>query len=215
MVKKVILGLAALFFIFIGGLILLMSYAFNNPDRIFDALTSVTDRVMQGQPYEEDGEFFLQGIETLIIQSRSVPLKIYNHSGNTMKIKLQGKVPRFDKGPFISENLLNSSLALNIEEPLASNWMNLNINGEEYSATTDSELIASIYIPESYAGSLEIGTGTGNIDMTIGTEKIYEIEIQTKSGEIKNAYNPPAPTKETKVSPVILKSVSGNISIHN
>ncbi|AHI06924.1 hypothetical protein BDW_12120 [Bdellovibrio bacteriovorus W] len=215
MLKKVILGLAALFFIFIGGLILLMSYAFNNPDRIFDALTSVTDRVMQGQPYEENGEFFLQGIETLNIQSRSVPVKIFNHTGNTMKIKLQGKVPRFDKGPFIAENLLNSSLALQIQEPLASNWMNLNINGEEYSASTDSELTASIYIPESYAGKLEIGTASASIDMTIGESKIYEIEIQTKSGEIKNDYAPSAPTADAKVSPVVLKSISGNISVHN
>lgn len=215
MVKKVILGLVALFFIFIGGLILLMSYAFNNPDRIFDALTSVTDRVMQGQPYEEEGEFFLQGLDTLIVQSKSVPLKIYNHPGNTLKIKLEGKVPRFDKGPFINENLLNTSLALQIEEPLASNWMNLNINGEEYSATTDSELKASIYVPDSYSGSLEIGTGSASIDMTIGAEKIYEIEIQTKSGEIKNSYSPPVPTKESKLSPVILKSISGNIFVHN
>ncbi len=76
MLKKLLMGFAALFLVLVGGLILMMGYVFNHPESIFDAFNSVTSKLTQGEAYEEKEEYFLQGIKNLHITSGRSALQI-------------------------------------------------------------------------------------------------------------------------------------------
>ena len=208
MLKKLLLSLAALFLILVGSLILLMGYVFNNPDSVFKAFNSVTEKIMQGQAYEENEEFFLQGIENLNISSRSVDVNIKIYSGSTLKISLHGKVPRYESGRFISQAAESDNLHLSFREPMASSWVQINVNGQETTQESDSSLNADVYVPESFKGNLIVTTQQGDVRLQVAKHLLYEWDLQSASGKIENSLG-----ENEKPTSVINPAEVGHIKI--
>lgn len=217
MLKKILLGLVALFFILAGSLVLLMGYVFNNPESVFKVFNSVTDKILQGQEYEENEEYFLQGIETLQLASRQVDAEIYFHKGNTLKVSLRGKVPRYENGPFISQNNETSHLNIQLREPLASGWIHMNVNGEEMTQESNSDLKATVYIPESYRGHVNIETTQGHVLIHLPSDGLYETDLQSVSGKIENKVGvnekPTSPINPNEVGHIKVRTKEGSITI--
>lgn len=186
MLKKFFLGLIALFFVLLGSLILLMGYVFNNPDSVFNAFNSVTEKIIQAQDYEEKEEFFLQGIDQITFDSRQVDLNIRTYSGTTLKILLQGQVPRFERGPFILQTTDKSALHIQFQEPMASQWLQMNINGEEVTTKSDAQLRADIYLPQSFKNKVSVETRGGHVELRLPETDLYELDLQSISGKIDN-----------------------------
>lgn len=186
MVKKFFLGLIALSFILFGSLILFMGYVLNNPTAVFDAFTSVTEKIIQNQHYEENSEFFLQGITQLSLNSRHTDIELQTYPGTTLKIALEGKVPRFEQGPFIIQQLEKDHLRIDLHEPLASQWIQMNVNGQEITTHSDSQLRARIYLPKAYRNSLSLQTQAGKVTLHLPPDQAYELDLQTVSGTINN-----------------------------
>ncbi len=217
MLKKLLLGFAALFLVLVGSLILMMGYVFNHPESIFDAFNSVTSKLTQGEPYEEKEEFFLQGIKSLQINSGRTNLQIIPYNGPSLKIELTGKIPRFERGPFIVQGGDPSNLVLEIHEPLASNWVHINVNGHESSSVSDSSLTAKIYLPKNYVAPISIENIEGAVEVSVPKDKLYEFDLQSRTGKIDNettgkvveGINP------AEVGKIRIMTTSGNISIKN
>lgn len=217
MLKKILLGLVALFFILAGSLVLLMGYVFNNPESVFKVFNSVTDKILQGQDYEENEEYFLQGIDTLQLVSRQVDTEIYFHKGNTLKVSLHGKVPRYENGPFISQNNESSSLNIQLREPLASSWIHMNVNGEEMTQESNSDLKSTIYVPEAYRGHVNIETTHGHVLIHLPSDGLYETDLQSVSGKIENKVGlkekPTSPIHPNEVGHIRVRTKEGSITI--
>ncbi|WP_374029230.1 hypothetical protein [Bdellovibrio bacteriovorus] len=206
MFKKILLGIGALFFVLTGGLILIMGYVFNNPDSVFNAFHSVTDKLMQGQKYEENGEFFLQGISKLGFETRNVEIDVQTHNGPTLKVLLEGKVPRFEQGPFILQTADSESVNIRFQEPLASHWIQMNVNGQEVTQDSNAKLKAHVYLPSSFKGHILISTRSGNIKLSLPEQELYELDLQTVSGKIDN-------TLVAKAAPGVSPDQVGHIKV--
>jgi|GEM_PF-1560665 len=218
MIQKILLGLGALFFILVGALVLIMGYVFNNPDSVFTAFHSVTDKILQGQKYEESEEFFLQGMDRVVVKSRHVDVVLHIHSGNTLKVHMQGKVPRFEQGPFIQQMAEQNELRVLLQEPVASSWIQMNVNGEEVSKESDVQLKADVYVPASFKGQLHIETREGNVQATL-PRNAYEVDLQSVSGKISNGLiseDKKKPTSEIQpheVGHIKIQTTQGSISV--
>ncbi|KYG66131.1 hypothetical protein AZI86_03455 [Bdellovibrio bacteriovorus] len=186
MLKKIFLTFIALFFILFGSLILMMGYVFNNPEKVFTAFSSMTEKFMDAQDYEEHEEFFIQGIETLKISTQAVDLNVQTYEGSSLKISLHGKVPRFDSGPYILQTPEQNGLLVELYEPQASQWIQFNVNGQEYTKESDSRLQADIYVPQSYKKTLNISSKDGSVTLKLPETAIYETDLKSASGEITN-----------------------------
>lgn len=217
MLKKLLFGFAALFLILVGSLILMMGYVFNHPQSIFDAFNSVTSKLTQGEPYEEKSEFFLQGIKTLHFTSGRTNLQVIPYDGPTLKMELTGKIPRFERGPFIVQGGSTTNLVLEIHEPLASNWVHININGHESSSVSDSSLLAKIYLPKTYQGEVMVENVEGSVDVLMPKGKLYEFDLQSGTGKIDNqiAGQPIEGINPAEVGKMHIVTTSGNILIKN
>jgi hypothetical protein len=189
MLKKLILAAFALFLVFAGGLILMAGYVLNNPQSVFTAFTKVTNKFIQGEAYEEHEEFLLQGIDNLKIEVRSLKVEMLPYDGPTLKVLLEGEIPRFERGPFILQDAATENLAITIHEPLASQWVSVNVNGEEYAQGTDSKLTAKIYYPTSYKGHIIIHTKDGPVSIQMPTTIPFELDLKSVTGKITNNVN--------------------------
>lgn len=215
MLKKLLFGLAAFFLVLTGSLILMMGYVFNNPDSVFNAFNTVTQKFMQGQPYEEKEEFFLQGMDEITISSRRTDLQIKTYNGHTLKILLRGKVPRFENGPFILQTAHGNILHIEFQEPLASHWIQLNVNGQEATQESDSQLVAEIYVPESYKKKLQFDSRSGHVDLRLPDTVLYELDLQSISGKITNNLKQ-KPTSESlpqEVGHIKIQTAEGSILV--
>ncbi|WP_374075408.1 hypothetical protein [Bdellovibrio bacteriovorus] len=216
MLKKFLLGLGALFFILVGSLILIMGYVFNNPDSVFNAFNSVTDKILQGQKYEENEEFFLQGMNRLTLSARRVDLSLKVHAGNTLKVHMHGKVPRFEQGPFVLQTAEKDAVHIQFQEPIASSWIQMNVNGQELTKESDSKLKADVYLPESFKGQVTIETRDGNVHLQIPEDLLYELELQSVSGKIQNNLKtkPVAEILPQEVGHIKVQTTEGSISVN-
>ena len=193
-------------------------YVFNHPESIFDAFNSVTAKLTQGQAYEENEEYFLQGINEISLKSRRTHLELVPYQGSTLKIVLAGKIPRFEQGPFIAQiDEDPSRVVVQFHEPLASNWVHININGHESSSVSDSVLNAKIYIPKTFKGLINIANVEGAVDMQAPSDKMYEFELQSNSGHIENQMEGKVfdGVKPEDVGKIKITTTSGNITIKN
>lgn len=215
MLKKFFLGLVALFFVLLGSLILIMGYVFNNPDSVFNAFNSVTEKIIQAQDYEENEEFFLQGIEHITFNSRQVDLKIQTHSGTTLKILLQGQVPRFEQGPFILQTTEKNTLNIHFQEPMASQWLQLNINGQEVTTKSDARLHADVYLPQSFKNQVSVETREGHVELRLPEADLYEIDLQSISGKIDNrlTQKPTSEIQPKDVGHIKIQTNTGSILV--
>lgn len=215
MLKKLLLGFAALFFIMIGAGILTMGYFFNHPVSIFNAFQSVTSKLTEGEKYEESEEYFLQGIQTLDIQSDQSNIEIIPVKSPTLKVVLTGKVPHFEKGPFLTQSGDPNHLILAIHEPMASQWIHININGHKSNLSTESGLTAKIFLPTQFLGELNIETNKGNVNFKTSKGKYYEFDLESETGNVENKaggelteiINP------DEVGKVRISTASGNILV--
>lgn len=194
---------------------LLMGYVFNNPGSVFKAINSVSDRFLQGQDYEENEEFFLQGMDEVSITSRSVEIDLRTYTGSTLKIALKGQIPRFEQGPFILQSTENNQLRLEIQEPLASHWIQMNINGEELTKATDSKLKAEIYIPQNYRKLLRIESREGQVHLQLPEDSLYELDLQSISGNISNTLKqkPTSEVNPQEVGRIQIHTIEGPITV--
>lgn len=186
MLKKIFLTIIALFFILFGSLILMMGYVFNNPEKVFTAFSSMTEKFMDAQDYEEHEEFFIEGIDSLKISTQRVDIKVQTYEGSYLKISLHGKVPRFDSGPYILQTPEQNALLVELHEPQASQWIQFNVNGQEFTKETDSRLQADVYLPLSFKKTLRINNKNGSVTLILPETAIYETDLQSISGEITN-----------------------------
>lgn len=217
MLKKLLLGAIALFFIFIGTMIILVGYTIYNPNSIFTAFNSVTKHFTSGVDYKEQEEYFLQGISTIHLASNRIPIRIRTYNGSTLKVSLEGKAPRFEKGPFLFQRPEQGRLLIDLHEPIASQWIHLNVNGEDYTDETDSDLAAAIYLPEKFIGTLKIQSHSGNVEFIVDKNQILEFDLKSEVGKIDNRaqMNPAAATSADQVAKVFVVTTSGNITVTN
>lgn len=219
MLKKLLLALAALFLVLAGSLILIMGYVFNNPDSVFNAFNTVTQKFLQGQAYEENGEFFLQGMDEIIISSRSTDVQIKTYAGSTLKLSLRGKVPRFESGPFIVQTPEKNVLHIDLHEPLASQWIQITVNGEEHTQESDAQLVAEVYIPESFKKKITVESRNGHLQLQLPEEVPYELDLQSISGKITNnlKQKPTSDLVPQEVGQIKLQTAEGSILVepHN
>lgn len=186
MLKKLFLTFIALCFILFGSLILMMGYVFNNPEKVFTAFNSMTEKFMEAQDYEETEEFFIQGIDVLKISAQRVDVNVQTYDGTSLKILLRGKVPRFDSGPYILQTPDSNALHVELHEPLASQWVQLTVNGQDYTKESDSQLQAEIYLPVSFKKQVSISTLSGAVTLNLPENAVYETNLKSVSGAIKN-----------------------------
>lgn len=194
----------------------MMGYVFNNPEKVFSAFSSVTDKFMDGQAYEENEEFFIQGIETLKITSSKVDIHVRPYNGSSLKISLHGKVPRFDSGPYILQNSEKSSLHVELHEPVASQWVQFNVNGHEMTKESDSHLQADVYVPEDFKKQISIETQNGAVQLSLAAESLYELDLKSVSGKIQNSFEMKKPTAEVKpeeVGRIDVSTEKGTITV--
>lgn len=215
MLKKVFLTLIALFFILFGSLILMMGYVFNNPEKVFTAFNSMTEKFMESQPYEETEEFFIQGLKTLSIHSKKVDVNIHIYDGSTLKVAIHGKIPRFDSGPYITlEKQDAESLVIDLPAPTASQWVQMNINGHEYATESDADLTAEVYLPASFKKNFLVKTETGDINLDLDGNEIYELDLSSNSGQItNNQKNPTSPVDLQEVGKIKISTDKGSILV--
>ena len=217
MLKKLLLASAALFLILLGSLILMMGYVFNHPESIFNAFNSVTAKFTQGEKYEEKEEYFLQGIRQLSIKGHNSSLQVIPYNGATLKIELTGTIPRFERGPFLSQLGDGEQLAIEVHEPVASNWVHININGQENTTSSDTALSAKIYLPQTYRGVVSFTTKKGNVELLVPKEKFYQLDLQSTEGRILNelAKTIPPGIQASEVGELHISTTSGNITVKN
>lgn len=215
MLKKLILAGIAFIFILVGSLILIMGYVFTNPDSVFTALDKISEKFMQGQTYEEKGEFFLQGVDELFISSRNVEIQLLHHDGPTLRVLLSGEIPRFESGPYINQELEQNSLHLQLMEPLTGQWLQFNINGEEKTQVSPTRLVAKVYLPKQYKRSVSIDTANAPVVILLTNETIYEFNLQSRLGKIDDqALQKTNPSiQPDQVGKLKVKTDTGNIKI--
>ena len=214
MLKKFILAGIAFIFILVGSLILIMGYVFTNPDSVFTALDRISEKFMQGQTYEEKGEFFLQGVDELLITSRNVEIQLLHHDGPTLKVLLSGEIPKFESGPYLIQELEQNSLHLQLNEPLTGQWLQMNINGEEKTQVSTTKLIAKVYLPDGYHGNIQIHTKGAPVSARLPTNSVFELDLESQFGKIENQANQEVNIATSdKVGTLKIKTESGNIKI--
>lgn len=211
------MGAIALFFIFVGSMIILIGYTIYNPNSIFTAFNKVTRHFAAGEDHKEQEEYFLQGIQTIQVRSNRMPIHVRTYNGSTLKVLVEGKAPRFEKGPFVSQITESGKLTLELHDPMSTHWIHLNINGEEYTEESDSKLEASVYLPEKYAGQLQLQSQSGDIEFVVDKNQIFEFELKSEIGKIDNhaQMNPAAATSLDQVAKIHILTTSGNITVTN
>ncbi|MBO9666344.1 MAG: DUF4097 family beta strand repeat protein [Bdellovibrio sp.] len=217
MLKKFLLAAVALFFIFVGSMILVIGYAVYNPNSIFTAFDRVTKHFTRGEAYKENEEFFLQGIQNVHVRTNHLKLQVRVYNGNTLKVGLEGKIPRFEQGPFIAQQPTQNEVSIELHEPIASQWIHMNINGREVTEESNSQLVGTLYIPNSYKGHFKIETQDGPVEMTVDKEQIFEFDLKSVNGKIENTavMNPAAAANINEVAKIQILTTSGNITIKN
>ncbi len=215
MLKKFFLTAIALFLILTGSLVLMMGYVFNNPDVVFRAFDSVKERFLQGESHEENEEFFLQGLKEIVISSRRIEIDLKTHDGPTMKIRLHGKIPRFEQGPYILQMAEDDRLLVELREPLASHWIEMNINGQEMTQSSDAHLKAEVYIPLSFKNLVRVETREGKVSLHLPENSLYELDLQSVSGSIDNTLNQKSTpdVESSEVGRIQIKTIEGPISV--
>jgi hypothetical protein len=217
MLKKLIMGATALFFIFVGSMIILIGYTVYNPNSIFTAFNKVTRHFAASEDHKEQEEYFLQGIQTIQVRSNRMQIHVRTYNGSTLKVLVEGKAPRFEKGPFVSQITEPGQLNLELHDPMSTHWIHLNINGEEYTEESDSKLEASVYLPEKYAGKMQLQSQSGDIEFVVDKNQIFEFELKSEIGKIDNhaQMNPAAATSPDQVAKIYILTTSGNITVTN
>ncbi len=215
MLKKLILAGIAFIFILVGSLILIMGYVFTNPDSVFTALDRISEKFMQGQTYEEKGEFFLQGIDELLVTSRNVEIQLLHHDGPTLKVLLSGEIPRFESGPYINQELEQNTLHLQLTEPLTGQWLQMNVNGEEKTQVSATKLVAKFYLPKQYKKSVSIHTTNAPVLIQLTSESMYEFNLESRTGTIDDQalQKIDTPMQPDQVGKLKVKTDTGNIKI--
>ncbi|MEK2688948.1 DUF4097 family beta strand repeat-containing protein [Bdellovibrio sp. GT3] len=217
MLKKILKGMIALFFIFVGGMIILIGYTIYNPDSIFTAFNKLTSFAVRDEDYKEQEEYFLQGIKHIHLQSGRMPINVRTYNGSTMKVSIEGSAPRFEKGPYVFQVTDAENIKLELQEPASAHWFHMNINGEEYTEQTESKLTATVYLPEKYTGRLQLETHSGNVTFFVDKNQIFEFELKSESGKIENQaqMNPQAASSPDQVAKIQILTTSGNITVTN
>lgn len=192
-----------------------MGYVFNNPSSVFNAFSSMTEKFIHGQSYEENEEFFLQGVEQLKLNSRQVDLNIKTYPGTTLKVHLQGQIPRFESGPFILQTTEKNTLQIDIREPLASQFIQMTVNGEEITQKTDSQLHADVYVPQSFKKQLVVQNREGKVVLRLPSETLYEIDLQSVTGKIENTLKqkPTSDVQPQDVGHISVRTKEGSILV--
>ncbi len=195
----------------------MMGYFFTHPSSIFNAIDSVTTKLTEGEAYEETEEYFLPGIKSLEFLSEQTNIEVLPYDEPNLKVQVSGKIPHFERGPFLFQTGEGSALSLEIKEPIASNWVHININGRNSQLSSDSRLTAKIYLPKRYLGNLTIETNEGEVKFFSSKDKMYEFDLQSLTGSIKNQEPSidPKILNPANVSKVKITTNSGNILIEN
>ncbi|MNJ99861.1 hypothetical protein D3C87_176420 [compost metagenome] len=218
MLKKIFLALVALFFIFIGGIWLLVSYMHSNPDSVFRFMDQVIERFTAGQPYEEKSEENLHNIQHVLIRTENSNLEIVPSDKEVLEILYTGKAPSMESGPFIEEILEGVKLEVRLHEPMSSHFFRMNINGEDVTKASNVALIAKIFIPKKYNGVLRVETNRGNVQMQVPPGKLYEFDLRSDRGLVENTavQNPEKGTvNPNEVGQIQIITQSGNITVTN
>lgn len=212
MFKKILLATVAIFFIFIGAIILSVGYFYNHPEKFFNAFQKVTDRILEGKKYEETEEFFLQGIDEISFQSENTDVFIETYSSEQLKIEITGNIPEFVNGPFINTRANRNLLNIIFIEPAASSWIRWNVNGEEISKKSNAQLQAHIYLPENYKDKIELSTSEGRVHLRLAKTSLYELEIRSDSGNISNNLQQDVASADSqKAGHITIKTKSGSV----
>jgi hypothetical protein len=217
MIKKVFLAFLALIFVLIGTGILMMGYFFTHPSSIFNAIDSVTTKLTEGEAYEETEEYFLQGIKSLEFLTEQTNIEVLPYDEPNLKVQVSGKIPHFERGPFLLQSGEGSALAIEIKEPIANNWVHININGRNSQLSSDSRLTAKIYLPKRFLGNLTIETNEGAVKFHSSKDKMYEFDLQSVTGSIKNQEHITnlKTLNAADVGKVKITTNSGNILVEN
>ncbi len=214
MLKKIFLALVALFFIFIGAIWLLFSYVKSNPDVVSSALERTIQHFTAGEPYEETHEELLKDIQHVQINTNQAPVEVHFSNDSSLKILYTGKVPKSESGPFIRGQTEGVKINLILREPLSSHFFQMNINGQDLTKASDSELIAKIFVPKTYKGTLRIESKTAAVTVLAPTNTPLQFDLQSVRGNVENQATPPTGIVDTnEIATIQVQTNSGNILV--
>lgn len=214
MLKKIFLGMIALFFIFIGGVWLLFSYVKSHPDSVMQSIEKMVQHFTAGQAYEEKSEDSLFEIQDILIRSGQSPIEIIASDRPSLEILYSGKVPKAESGPFIIRHTEGVKLGIVLKEPMSSHLFQMNINGQDMARSSDVALKAQIFLPKKFHGALRIETESASVEMKAATNHAYEFYLQSARGTVENLVAPPSGVlNPSEVTSIHILTTSGTISI--
>ena len=217
MLKKILLGLVALFLIFVGLIILSIGYVKNNPQIVFDTFNRGISKIFDGKPYQEEREETLQEVQILHLKSLSSNIVVEIKDSPTAKILYQGRIAGFEQGPLISAPKNREELEINFHEPMHVNHFLFVVNGQNMAQEQNGSFEAHVIIPESFKGLIQIETKTGQVQMTVPSSHLYEFDLKSVEGQIENKAVQLAPAGATasEVGKIQITTGSGNIQVRN
>lgn len=214
MLKKIFLALVALFFIFIGAIWMLFSYVKSNPDVISSTLERTIQHFTAGEPYEETHEELLKDIQHVSIGTANAPIEVHFTNETSLKVLYTGKVPKSESGPFVVSQIDGVKMTLILKEPLSSHFFQMNINGQDLTKSSDSELMAKIFVPKSYKGTLRIESKSSPVTIRTPQDLPLQFDLQSVRGNVENLATPPGGTIDTNEIAIIqVQTNSGNILV--
>lgn len=214
MLKKIFLALVALFFIFIGSIWLLFSYVKSNPDFMSSALEKTIQHFTAGEPYEETHEELLQDIQHVQVNTNQAPVEVHFSNDSSLKILYTGKVPKSESGPFIIGQTEGVKINLVLREPLSSHFFQMNINGQDLTKASDSELMAKVFVPKSYKGTLRIESKTAAVTVLAPQNTPLQFDLQSVKGNVENLAIPPTGLVDSNEIAIIqVQTNTGNILV--
>lgn len=211
---RIFKAMFAMLLILAGLTVIGVIYLFKNPEKISQGFNYVIEKGMSGKVYEENEEYFLQGIQKIRVDAPQINIHIRYGNTSTMKVFLKGRISIFDGGPFLVSRNVQDELLLNVQTNINSQ-LRVNINGEDIQPQAEA-LGLDILLPEAYKNSVSVLTHTGSIQASIPDDVFILVNAKTQNGEIKNSYRPKTnPTDSSAVGSLELNSNLGNITITN
>ncbi len=215
MLKKIVLTMLALSFIAIGSCSLFGGYILFNPEVAGRGIQWLTSQVLKPQPFNEQQDYFLQGVRDITIQSSSVPIELGVYDGEALKVEIRGQVTG-DIMSLLTEQAVDEKLFLQILSPDSFTNFNISINGQEYNSNERHTVKAKILIPKNFKDKMTIQTQEAPIEATFSDDFIILLNLRSETGSVRSQWKPqplPTTTDPSALGTLDIQSEHGDIKV--
>ncbi len=216
MLKKIFLSLLALSFIVIGSCSLFGGYLLFHPEVAGRGIEWFTAQTLKSRPFNEQQDYFLQGIRDITIQSSSVPIELGIYDGDALNVEINGEVTG-DITSLLSEQVVDDKLLLKILSPDSFMSFHLNINGQEYRPSQKHPVKAKILIPKKFKDKMTIQTQEAPVDAFLSDDFIIQLNLRSETGSVHSQWKPkslPKLSDQTAMGTLDIQSERGNINVN-